>query len=84
MYFADFKIEVLDWYNHLTVMEILAPHKDFEEVYDRVFQKQKFDFLIITDERPKTFLDEFISRGMVRKEYSRGGYNLYVPARPRG
>ncbi len=84
MYFADFKIEVLDWYNHLTVMEILVPHKDLEGVYDRVFQKQKFDFLIITDERPKTFLDEFISRGMVRKEYSRGGYNLYVPARPRG
>jgi hypothetical protein len=80
MYFADFKIEVLDWYNQLTVMEILRDGKNIEEIYDRVFRKQRIDFLIITDARPATFLDDFVSKGMVRKEYSLAGYNLYVPA----
>jgi len=81
MYFADFKIEVLDWYNQLTVMEIVRDCKNIEEIYERVFKKQRFDILIITDNRPATFLDDFILKGMVRKEYSSAGYNVYVPVK---
>jgi 4-amino-4-deoxy-L-arabinose transferase-like glycosyltransferase len=79
MYFADFKIEVLDWYNQLTVMEILREPRNIEEIYSRVFKEQKFDILIITDNRPATFLDDFITKGLVRKEYSASGFSLYLP-----
>jgi hypothetical protein len=79
MYFADFNIEVLDWYNELTVMEIFRGSRNINDMYDKVFKDQKFDILIITDERPGTPLDEFISKGMVQKVYSKAGYTLYVP-----
>jgi hypothetical protein len=83
MYFAEFQIEVLDWYNQLTVMEILRGPKNIEEIYERVFGKEAFEFLIITDTRPATFLDDFVSKGMVRKEYSSAGYSIYLPAWPK-
>jgi len=79
MYFADFNIEVLDWYNQFTAMEILRAYNTIDDLYYRVFKEQKFDILIITDNRPATFLDGFIDKGMVQKGYSSAGYSVYTP-----
>jgi len=80
MYFADFDIEMLDWYNQLTAMEILDHWTTLDDAYDRIFHKQKFGLLILTDSRPATFLDDFVDKGLVRKDYSRDGYSVYLPA----
>jgi len=79
MYFADFNIEVLDWYNQLTVIEILRKYDTINDLYFRVFKEQKFDILIITDGRPATFLDDLIQKEMVRKGFSLAGYSVYTP-----
>ncbi len=80
LYFADFDIETLDWYNQLTGMEIDG-WKTIDEAYDRVFKMQKFDLLILTDNHPGVFLDEFVAKGWVHKEYSAAGYTLYLPVK---
>ncbi len=78
LYLADFHIEVYDWYN-FPIARKLNMAKSGKEAYAILFKEEKFDFLIFTDNHPRTVLDAIVEEGMVKKDYSSGGYNLYLP-----
>lgn len=96
MYFADFKIETLitaSWYHYKDQLEILSGAKGPADLYDRIFNKKQFDFIIMTDKIPKgdmimtdkiykSDLSVFGSpafRNLLIREYSSGNYGLYFP-----
>lgn len=79
MSMADFRVETYDWYNYRMKRELLSA-KTPEVLYDIIFRINKFDFLILTDRRPKSPLDLLVTSGFVVPEFHVDNYTLYRPA----
>ena len=76
MYFADFKIEIYDWYNYNT-QKVLSLAKDPVDLSNIIFDQCKFDYIILTKDRPPTNLDGLIECNLLKEELTVKNYTLY-------
>ncbi|MBN1532961.1 MAG: hypothetical protein JXA20_09885 [Spirochaetes bacterium] len=74
LYLADFHIRVADHYNYSLAKDIVGT-KTPRQTYDLLFNKYKFDFIILT--MPDFF--DLKGAGLIREDFSYKGYTLYVP-----
>jgi hypothetical protein len=81
MYFADFDIETISWYHYVNQQEIFFSATNAEELYNNIFIKNKFNFIIMPDALYPPFnSDIFINfKKTLITEFSSGGYILALP-----
>ena len=81
MYFADFNVETDWWYHYKNQQEIISASKTAEDLFNNIFIKKGFDFIIMPD---KTITGNVLAeteefRKMLNREYYVMGLGLYSP-----
>lgn len=81
LYFADFNIEVDDWYNY-KLNQKLALADTASAKFNLLFKEEKFDFLILTnDSSYSKIFNTPPNDKMLIKEITSQGYTFYKPNR---
>lgn len=78
IYFSDTRIELDDWYSFRT-KEIISAAKTPLVLFDLLFYKKRFDYVIITDRQTTGNLCRLRDEGFLKEDFRIKGFGVYRP-----